>query len=78
MKKIFKIIGFVLLFVVVIAIGIPYLFKGKMIALIKEKVNQNINAKVDFKDVYATLLNKWLGADDKKILNKQYDFLQFV
>jgi hypothetical protein len=51
MKKVFKIIGFVLLFVVVIAIGIPYLFKGKMIALIKEKVNQNINAKVDFKDV---------------------------
>jgi uncharacterized protein (DUF1501 family) len=38
----------------------------------------DLKYKVDFKDVYATLLNKWLGADDKKILNKQYDFLQFV
>jgi len=33
---------------------------------------------VDFKDVYATVLNKWLGADDKKILGKQYDYLSFI
>src|ERR1041385_1562911 len=26
---------------------------------------------VDFKDVYATLLNKWLGADDAKILGRR-------
>jgi uncharacterized protein (DUF1501 family) len=38
----------------------------------------DLKYKVDFKDVYATLLKKWLGADDKKILNKQFDFLQFV
>ena len=38
----------------------------------------DLKYKVDFKDVYATLLNKWLGADDKKILNKQFDFLKFV
>jgi uncharacterized protein (DUF1501 family) len=38
----------------------------------------DLKYKVDFKDVYATILNKWLGADDKKILNKQFNFLDFV
>ncbi len=38
----------------------------------------DLKYKVDFKNVYATLLNKWLGADDKKILNKQFEYLQFV
>ena len=33
---------------------------------------------VDFKNVYATVLNKWLGADDKEILGKQYEFMNFV
>lgn len=33
---------------------------------------------VDFKDVYATILNKWLGANDKLILGKQCNYLQFI
>src|ERR1700712_126761 len=33
---------------------------------------------VDFKNVYATVLNKWLGADDKEILGKQYEFMNFI
>jgi uncharacterized protein (DUF1501 family) len=33
---------------------------------------------VDFKNVYATVLNKWLKADDKAILGKQYEYLKFV
>jgi uncharacterized protein (DUF1501 family) len=38
----------------------------------------DIKYKVDFKSVYATILNKWLGADDKAILGKQYDRLSFI
>ncbi len=38
----------------------------------------DLKHKVDFKDVYATMLNKWLGADDKKILGKQYEYLSFI
>ena len=38
----------------------------------------DLKYKVDFKDIYATILNKWLGTDDKKILNKQFNFLDFV
>jgi len=38
----------------------------------------DLKHKVDFKNVYATMLNKWLGADDKKILGKMYEYLGFV
>jgi len=34
--------------------------------------------KVDFKNVYASVLNKWLGADDVTILGKRYDKLSFI
>ncbi|MBK8711063.1 MAG: DUF1501 domain-containing protein [Niastella sp.] len=38
----------------------------------------DLKFQVDFKNVYATVLHKWLGADDKAILKKQYDYLQFI
>lgn len=33
---------------------------------------------VDFKNVYATILNKWLDADDIKILGDKFKHLQFI
>lgn len=33
---------------------------------------------VDFKDVYATILKNWLGADDRDILNRESRYLNFV
>lgn len=33
---------------------------------------------VDFKNVYATVLKKWLNADDAAILNKQYAMMDFI
>jgi uncharacterized protein (DUF1501 family) len=38
----------------------------------------DLKYKIDFKSVYATVLNKWLSVDDKAILNNQYDYLNFV
>lgn len=38
----------------------------------------DLKYKIDFKDVYATVLNKWLGANDVAILNKQYNYLDFI
>ena len=38
----------------------------------------DLKYKVDFKNVYATILNKWLQADDKKILGSQFDYLNFI
>ncbi len=38
----------------------------------------DLKHKVDFKNVYATVLNKWLGTNDKIILGKAYDYLKFI
>jgi uncharacterized protein (DUF1501 family) len=38
----------------------------------------DLKYKVDFKNVYATVLNKWLNADAVKILGKQYDYMNFI
>lgn len=38
----------------------------------------DLKYNVDFKNVYATILNKWLKADDKSILTKQYDYMNFI
>jgi len=38
----------------------------------------DLKYKVDFKNVYATVLNNWLKADDKSILTKQYEFMNFI
>jgi hypothetical protein len=38
----------------------------------------DLKYKVDFKNVYATILNKWLKADDAGILGKKYEYLGFV
>ena len=33
---------------------------------------------VDFKNVYATVLKKWLAADDKMILGQQVEYMNFI
>ena len=38
----------------------------------------DLKYNVDFKNVYATVLNKWLKADDKEILAKKYEHLNFI
>jgi uncharacterized protein (DUF1501 family) len=38
----------------------------------------DLKYKIDFKDAYATVLNKWLGADDKSILGKSFSHLDFI
>src|SRR5215204_160751 len=38
----------------------------------------DLKHKVDFKNVYATILKNWLNADDQKILGKQFDHLSFL
>ncbi len=40
--------------------------------------NGDLKYQVDFKDVYATVLNKWLQADDAKILGRGSNYLSFI
>lgn len=37
----------------------------------------DLKYKIDFKNVYATVLKNWLGADDAAILGKKYEHLSF-
>ena len=38
----------------------------------------NFKYSIDFRSVYATLLNNWLSADDRVILQNQFSYLDFV
>ena len=38
----------------------------------------DLKFNVDFKNVYATILNKWLASNDKSILNHNYEMMNFV
>lgn len=50
-KKILKITGLTLLFLIAVAFAAPFIFRGKIISLVKQEINNSINAKADFKDV---------------------------
>ncbi len=56
----------------------------KQKGLINELPNLNdldegdLKYNVDFKNVYATVLNKWLKANDENILGKKFDYLDFI
>ncbi len=55
-KKFLKYTGITLLVLLIAAILVPFVFKGKIVAIVKKEINRNINAKVDFKDVDISLL----------------------
>jgi uncharacterized protein (DUF1501 family) len=38
----------------------------------------DLKYKVDFRNVYATVINKWLGVDDKLILGKTFEKMNFI
>jgi uncharacterized protein (DUF1501 family) len=38
----------------------------------------DLKYKVDFKEVYATVLKNWLGANDEEILSRKYKHLDFI
>src|SRR5688572_9736567 len=46
--KILKWFGIVILIILVLAIALPFVFKDKIIAKVKNEANKSLNAKVDF------------------------------
>ena len=51
LKKFFKIFLIVLVLLIGFVFAAPYLFKGKIISLVKEEINKSIDARADFQDV---------------------------
>lgn len=54
--------------------------KGVLNALpdLSDLQDGDLKHKIDFKEVYATILKNWLQTDDKGILGKQFDYLPFL
>ena len=45
---------------------------------LKDLDNGDLKYQVDFRQVYATVLDKWLAVDDAKVLNKKFSSLNFI
>ncbi|WP_111709675.1 AsmA-like C-terminal region-containing protein [Lutibacter citreus] len=62
MKKAAKIIIGILIVILGILIAIPYFFEDKIVELIKETANNNVNAKIDFNNVDISLISSFPNA----------------
>lgn len=59
LKKIFIGLGILIVLLLGAAILLPVIYKDKIVAMVKEEVNKNINAKVDFGDFDLTILSSF-------------------
>lgn len=59
MKKLLKIGLIIILVLFAILFTLPFIFKGKIIEIVKTEINKNVNAKVDFADVDISLIRKF-------------------
>ena len=59
MKKFLKWFGIIFLILLVLIIALPFMFKGKIMTMIKDETNKNLNAKVDFADVSLSLIRNF-------------------
>ncbi len=58
-RRIMKWSGISLLLIIVLLIAAPFIFKDKIIAIVKEEANNNLNAKVDFGEFDLTLFSSF-------------------
>lgn len=58
-KRIFISLFVILALLIVAAIAIPYFFKDKLIQQVKNEINNNVEAKVDFEDVSLSLFRSF-------------------
>lgn len=53
-------------------------FYNNMPSLSNLDDNGDLKFEIDFRTIYATVLDKWLEVDDKKVLNKSFKQLDFI
>ena len=75
LKKILKISAILLAVLLLLAFSLPLLFKGKILAIAKEQLNKNINARVDFTDVDISLFRHFprlaIGLENLQVVGSQ-------
>lgn len=73
MKKILKITGITLLIIILLLIAAPFVFQSQIKDMVRNFINQNLNAKVEFADVSLSFISSFPQAnvtvDELKITN---------
>jgi uncharacterized protein involved in outer membrane biogenesis len=59
MKLFFKIIGIIILVVLLAMVAIPYFFRDQIVEKVKQEINKNVNAQVDFTDFSLSLFRSF-------------------
>ena len=59
MKKVFKWVAILILVLLITLISLPFIFKDKIVAKVKEETNKAINAKVDFGEFDLSLIRNF-------------------
>lgn len=59
MKKALKIIGITLVVIILLLIAVPFIFQSQIKDMVKNFINQNVNAKVEFSDVSLSLFKNF-------------------
>lgn len=59
MKKVLKIVGAIFVIIVLLLVTLPYLFKDKIEALVKEEGNKMLNAEFDFGNLDISLISNF-------------------
>ncbi|MBK7816860.1 MAG: AsmA family protein [Sphingobacteriaceae bacterium] len=57
--RIFKWTGITFLVLIILIIAAPFIFKDKIVSIVKEQANANLNAKVDFGEFDLTLISSF-------------------
>lgn len=72
MKKLFKILFVIIIFVIAALILIPIIFKDKIMSLVQDEINNNLNAKVEFADFNLSLIKSFpslnISLDDLSVV----------
>ena len=63
MKLIFKILGVIILILIIAMVAIPYFFRDQIVERVKEEINKNVNATVDFTDFNLSLFRSFPNFD---------------
>ena len=61
-KKALKVVGLILLVLIGLVVALPWFLEGKIGEIVKNKVNNNINATLDFKDANLSLIKSFPNA----------------
>ena len=76
LKKILKVTVIVLVCLIALLFASGFIFKGKIVSLVKAEINKNINAKVDFSEVDISFLRHFpkvsIGLDELQVIGTDY------